>query len=758
MSRRSNLANLTLSLVAVSLVACSDPKGDFEAAAVVDTPEAYSGFLQQHPEGELARRANARVQLLTAWAEAQAGGPEALRSFAEAYPGDELASEALALRDDLILEEALGNLGSSAVDRIRPISASLARSRSLRDVPPELVDEAILLLRAHSAVTGESADWRLRPGPWAAAAELGELGAGTYRCAVELRDAAETSLDLTSLGWLTDPGSSLVLEAQGAMIELDALPSRSVAVVGSFELEGRDGGLTLRSAGESGRLLFATDWFGAVEPVLAGGVGSCFQVKGSVVGTHEDPLVWVVSGGGELEYVAGMGQLVSADGTSLRLPDERAKIVELSRPSSGGTSSARGLRIEVGSRELSTNRNGALVRRRCMDREPGFFPLVRFDLANSTTFDGVVYVRAQEGSESLASVVQGTDGDVLLREDGIWVSRESLACDDTWDRIWTATGGSAFLRVPPAQRILDRFSKDKDDAFTRDLSIDAWEPAERAGQEAESSGELAIHHDVDSGTFYYSGSLYMAAGTLKEPVHGLYTGLVDKDKAELMEWLTAAGVPSERAALACDEILAMRAELQAPGMTFGALVELAFDSAPTLAGILADPTSNYIQPLAEAVDRAAGDMVFGFGFGGASSPVLTFEQIGEVCTLEVPESTPYPFDPSLSLWEGAMRNVEDIDGQRLRWIEDGTRFRQSVLHGLVAGQEEAGEVSLLFEGRTLGGRPRGVSLIERRATYSLGPIAADSLTYELPLNQAAELELDAELSSLELVGGDPGGK
>ena len=95
--------------LAASLVACASAQKDWSTARSADTIAAYEAFLRQHPTGETATQARARLNELrapNAWARAVAANTvEAYEEFARVHGEDKRAAEARrragALRSDL---------------------------------------------------------------------------------------------------------------------------------------------------------------------------------------------------------------------------------------------------------------------------------------------------------------------------------------------------------------------------------------------------------------------------------------------------------------------------------------------------------------------------------------------------------------------------------------------------------------------------------------------------------------------------------
>jgi hypothetical protein len=95
---RTALLALLSGLILWGLAACSREQQDWRSAESADTTEAWSRFLEQHPDGELAPQARARIAQLAEqrdWQRADAAAtPEAYREFLAQHPRGLHAEEA----------------------------------------------------------------------------------------------------------------------------------------------------------------------------------------------------------------------------------------------------------------------------------------------------------------------------------------------------------------------------------------------------------------------------------------------------------------------------------------------------------------------------------------------------------------------------------------------------------------------------------------------------------------------------------------
>jgi len=95
---RTALLALLSGLILWGLVACSREQQDWRSAESADTSEAWGRFLEQHPDGELAPQARARIAQLAEqrdWQRADgAATPDAYREFLAQHPRGAHAEEA----------------------------------------------------------------------------------------------------------------------------------------------------------------------------------------------------------------------------------------------------------------------------------------------------------------------------------------------------------------------------------------------------------------------------------------------------------------------------------------------------------------------------------------------------------------------------------------------------------------------------------------------------------------------------------------
>jgi hypothetical protein len=97
-----------------ALLACSDPQQDWEAARLTDTQQAYTDFLEAHPQGNYAQRARTRIEELEreqAWEDTQkTATAAAYAAFLEQYPAGAHSREARQQVDDMEREGAWNRL------------------------------------------------------------------------------------------------------------------------------------------------------------------------------------------------------------------------------------------------------------------------------------------------------------------------------------------------------------------------------------------------------------------------------------------------------------------------------------------------------------------------------------------------------------------------------------------------------------------------------------------------------------------------
>jgi len=740
---------ICLGLFAVGLNGCGDPEAAWREARAADTPEAYAEYLAEYPEAHHAEEARVRQGLHEAWLRATgANTVEGWTRFAAEHGTSEFAAEAWDRYLTSLAAECAADSPREAEELLRTRRLDAGSDAELRAARIELLwtmhaslqpverielrnagDRGLQRIRILDDPSVPRAEGHLRPRP-------------SYRYG---------QIDVTGRAAIVDdqgrPSSTLLSAGAGTLL-VDDLGRYRSDLIGHLELEGVDAGVELRPATSGGLLDFQMDWQGAVQPLVPLGAGSTYTVTGTVtgllagwtlVGDAEDPLVLRALEDGGLAYLCGSGSVTGPDAAEISLPAAwtgAGPWPDLSRP--GSVARERELAepsmpsIGLARRRISVDTEGELVWLRS-DAAASMRPLLLLDLEGSRReHEGVEYVRVSSGADVLDPFVTDGASDLLRDEDGTWISTDSLRCDDTWERFWDESRErSWYRRRTDFELILRRFYKQTDETFERDFGREVWLDHGKRHDPSRTTEELTVKVDPENGGLYFSGSLVMAMGSNVDPVGPLYTSLVKHSYEELMLLFQRLGHTEERATELANEVLALRKYLSSGSTTIGQLIERIGEHCPELHRMLADPTTNHVQIIAEAVDPSAGSKAFGFGFGGGGGgpDFEPFRYPGSTYELELDETTPYPLSDELSVWGGRILVVEDVDGRPRKHLEDGTEFRLRLTHGLERAGHEAGSVSLDLRGTCRKGRPAGLDRLEREGEYSLGPIEADRLTW-----------------------------
>jgi SPOR domain len=182
---RTALLALLSGLILWGLAACSREQQDWRSAESADTTEAWSRFLEQHPDGELAPQARARIAQLAEqrdWQRADAAAtPEAYREFLAQHARGVHAEEAR------IRIEAFSLGSAPRIARQTPEEQAQARASGVKAFRLANAPGAGTNSTAGTANTAGTASagasggaGGLAPGA-AAAASRQPAGAGSYR-------------------------------------------------------------------------------------------------------------------------------------------------------------------------------------------------------------------------------------------------------------------------------------------------------------------------------------------------------------------------------------------------------------------------------------------------------------------------------------------------------------------------------------------------------------------------------------------------
>ena len=201
-----------------ALLACSDPQQDWEAARLTDTQQAYTDFLEAHPQGSYAQRARTRIEELEreqAWEDAQnTATASGYAAFLEQYPAGAHTREARQRVDDMEREDAWNRLRAQEGAALEDLQAFIAAY-------PQSVeaDQARIMVATLEARAAAESDAGSDP----AAAEP---SAGTNPAAAE---PADRSADSPAAQRDDEPDRAAASQVQNVRVQLGAFRSRDTA-------------------------------------------------------------------------------------------------------------------------------------------------------------------------------------------------------------------------------------------------------------------------------------------------------------------------------------------------------------------------------------------------------------------------------------------------------------------------------------------------------------------------------------------------
>jgi cell division septation protein DedD len=198
-----------------ALLACSDPQQDWEAARLTDTQQAYTDFLEAHPQGNYAQRARTRIEELEreqAWEDTQkTATAAAYAAFLEQYPAGAHSREARQQVDDMEREGAWNRLRAqegAGLDDLRAFIVAYPQS-----VEADQARTMVATLEARAAAESNTGT-----APAAAAPNAGTVPAAAEP-ATRTADSAEAQRD----------DQTAATQARDVRVQLGAFRSRDTA-------------------------------------------------------------------------------------------------------------------------------------------------------------------------------------------------------------------------------------------------------------------------------------------------------------------------------------------------------------------------------------------------------------------------------------------------------------------------------------------------------------------------------------------------
>jgi hypothetical protein len=762
-SRMSGLAVLFPVLLVLLLPGCGNPEDAFSEATRADSPASYEQFLADYPASAQAPAARSRLEILNAYQAAEVTATAAAWwAFRRSFPSfdrDELARDHYL---DALTVEVLEALPDELSDRPSAEDARrLAERRTIGSGEDAPAAQAFLL----AMVGAQPAEARVAPpglttiSPLQVREDAGAIVAAVAGIVFATLDSG-TSLSVKGRDLLQDDSTDLLVLTADGPLSVEFPGAWLTGVVGRTTVSERDErGAWLRADTPGEEVLLASEWLGATRPVLPAAPGSVIRVVGQVAGLaagwifegqEDDPLVFAFFEDGPA-YIGGTGRIVATDGQEILFPAAASAgpPIHSSAITEGESDVLPALHITPAPRILTLDDENTLL----WMRDPATtdaFPVIRLDLNRSTEHEGQKWIGVDRNQEVLADLEN--EGDILVREGETFVSVGSLSCDDSWVRIWNLEEGHSWYRRRTATEILTRrLLKYDGDRFVRNVRHEEW-----AGPDANHEGvggQVKIIVDKESGEFMSNGGTVFAFGKTLIPAIPLLQLLANKDAAEIESMLrrlapSVAGEPLE-----AEEIVVL-AELrkEIPGLKeLAARTDLTLGSLraglaeyPQFLAVLTDRSVNKLQALAVMMDERAGTKIMSHG---VNAPSDLFLSTGATYTFDLPSEAPYPIGPDLRIWAGTVRVVKDIDGQPLKWVDDGTQFKLRISRILRSSENQAGggKLDLVALGVFADGYPREVVGLLREAAYLSGPIEREKILF----NGVGESDTDTGNRRLE---------
>jgi hypothetical protein len=220
-----------------ALLACSDPQQDWEAARLTDTQQAYTDFLEAHPQGNYAQRARTRIEELEreqAWEDTQkTATAAAYAAFLEQYPAGAHSREARQRVDDMEREGAWNRLRAqegAGLDDLRAFIVAYPQSVEADQARTMVATlEARAAAESNSGTTPAAAAPNAGTVPAAAAPNAGTVPVAAAPNAETVPAAAEPAIRTADSAEAQRDDQTAATQARDVRVQLGAFRSRDTA-------------------------------------------------------------------------------------------------------------------------------------------------------------------------------------------------------------------------------------------------------------------------------------------------------------------------------------------------------------------------------------------------------------------------------------------------------------------------------------------------------------------------------------------------